>query len=1215
MSGSRRAFLKTTVSGIGLAWADVRSLSARPTDTASFPRPNDDVRDVAHEDPAVVWRIGEFNYSSGEFDDGVDPLTDDVTVDYLTQNPVYIIGQSTWEDWLAFQPGSRNTSAGYRPHPFTIQFRLADVPRGLCTLKVAMLVEHTNVSHLEVDLNGHRGWFYFHPVLNYAMGDIASAFVPQYASDTINIPLPTHFLKEGLNQLVLTALDDDNESIASGDHKGLNSGIVYDALQLEHEPTRELAVSAISVQMVPSIFYRMKHGHLEEIVEAFVRFNQSAPGAEVTLTSENWQFTQQLGPDRDFGEYKAEFAVPAFDAPVKAQVRVSANGSSKTMLTTLVPGKRWNIFVLPSIHLDIGFTDDQSKVAEVHSHNIDKALEVLREHPSFRFSLDGTWIAEEFLRGRSHAQHQRFAQSVREKKMLLPAQYANLLTGLATGETLIRSLCRGYRCHAKYGGTFDYANITDVPSYTWSYPSILAAAGLKYLVAGSNNHDAPILLIGRLHEKSPFWWEGPDGRRVLMWYSRAYAQATALFGMPPRIDCGRDSLPLFLQIYTRPEYSSDGVIVYGTQGDNADLDSRQATFVNQWNAIYAYPKLRFSGVSEALEYIADQAGASIPTFRGDGGPYWEEGVASDSKHVAAARENEHRALSAEKAATISSLIDPRVRPDPEALKRIWENLILFDEHTWGYSLSVGDPEIVESRVQLATKDSRTKEGKRLVDYILRRSLAAIANFVPQPSRTVIVFNLLNWSRSGLVEIDLRKDMQLVDLVTKEKVTYETLWDDRTYRHIRFLASEIPGMGYKCYKVSQLEHAHNIDGTPPVGWSYWSRPKNSSLLGCPPSTAPLESPYYRIVLDPERGSIRSVFDKELDRELVDAGGAFRFNEYLYVTGGDKVPNRLIRFPNSAPMPSLKVEGGHGGRLIGVTKESFGTVARLECSATNTPRVSTEIILFDRMKKIEFINHVHKRRVFHKEAVYFVFPFAMDRPQFLYDIQAGYVNPAQDQLPGAGKEWFPVQHWVAVRQDGVTAAIVPLDAPLVTLGDILRGTWAAEFGVRQGTVFSFVMNNYWEDNYAASQEGSFNFRYVLTSASNLQPAELSRLGWDEMTPLETNEILANEKVEAVPGSPRHVSDTFLEVNAQNVILTAWKPSEDGNGSILRFVEVAGRSDSVTLNTSLLNIQAAWLCDAVERPIRSLPTSSRSLDLKIGPFEIVTLRLQASAVNASV
>ena len=93
--------------------------------------------------------------------------------------------------------------------------------------------------------------------------------------------------------------------------------------------------------------------------------------------------------------------------------------------------------------------------------------------------------------------------------------------------------------------------------------------------------------------------------------------------------------------------------------------------------------------------------------------------------------------------------------------------------------------------------------------------------------------------------------------------------------------------------------------------------------------------------------------------------------------------------------------------------------------------------------------------------------------------------------------------------MTAAIVPVDASLVALGDIVRGTWPATFGRRPGTIFSYVMNNYWDTNYAAGQGGEFTFRYVLTSGSNLAPAYLSRLGWEEMSPLEINQITSQDK----------------------------------------------------------------------------------------------------------
>jgi alpha-mannosidase len=103
--------------------------------------------------------------------------------------------------------------------------------------------------------------------------------------------------------------------------------------------------------------------------------------------------------------------------------------------------------------------------------------------------------------------------------------------------------------------------------------------------------------------------------------------------------------------------------------------------------------------------------------------------------------------------------------------------------------------------------------------------------------------------------------------------------------------------------------------------------------------------------------------------------------------------------------------------------------------------------------------------------------MDHPEFQYEIQNGTIDPAKDMYPGAGHEWFSVQHWVAAQQDGLSVAVFPLDASLFTLGDINRGSWPTGFGSRSGTIFSYVMNNYWDTNYRAAQGGNSVFAILF------------------------------------------------------------------------------------------------------------------------------------------
>ena len=675
-----------------------------------------------------------------------------------------------------------------------------------------------------------------------------------------------------------------------------------------------------------------------------------------------------------------------------------------------------------------------------------------------------------------------------------------------------------------------------------------------------------------------------------MWYSRHYLQVAKLFGMPPQIAGGHDSLPLFLQIYSRPEYKSDAALVYGTQVENTDLFPQQATLAEDWNKIYAYPRLRYSGFSEAIGYIAKQFGDTIPVVRGDGGPYWEDGIVSTARSAALERETEQRALAAEKFSTLSSLINPRLQPEGEALKRLWNNMVLYDEHTWGADCSVSNPKSQETAEQWAIKEAFATEAKKDVDYVLRRGLAALADYIYDPKGTLLVFNPLSWQRSGMVEMDLDKGLELVDLATNRTVPYEVLSTGPDYRHVRFLAQDVPSVGYKAYALKETK------AEPPT----------------PQTTAEgtMENQYYRLVLDPASGAVKSIFDKELNKELVNASSTYRFDQYLYVTGADQTPNRLVQYSSVWPVPELSIHNASGGRLLSVTNQPFGVVARLESSGVNTPRIETEVILFNGQKRIEFVNHVHKTEVYTKEAVYFAFPFAMEHPQFRYEIQNGFVDPSRDQLPGAGKEWFSVQHWVAAEQGDVAAALVPVDASLVSLGDIARGTWPQEFGHRPGTIFSYVMNNYFHMNYAAGQGGDFTFRYVLTSGNNLPPAYLSRLGREEMSPLEVDQITSQDKAINSPRPLDSAQGSFLRVDQPNVVLETWKTAEDGDGTILRFVEVAGKESTVDVQTPLLNVESAWMSDALERKQGPLSVSSHGFRFSVKPFQIVTVRLEGAA-----
>jgi alpha-mannosidase len=222
----------------------------------------------------------------------------------------------------------------------------------------------------------------------------------------------------------------------------------------------------------------------------------------------------------------------------------------------------------------------------------------------------------------------------------------------------------------------------------------------------------------------------------------------------------------------------------------------------------------------------------------------------------------------------------------------------------------------------------------------------------------------------------------------------------------------------------------------------------------------------------------------------------------------------------------------------------------------------------------------------------------------------MDPAKDTYPGAGHEWFSVQHWVSAQTDGVSASILPIDVPLITLGDIDRGQWPDSFGERRATIFSFVMNNYWEDNYFGSQGGHFHFRYIITSAPSTNGSRLSRMGWEEATPLEFDEVTLQDKTTDEPRPLDNLQESLAQIADPDVLLEALKPAEDKDGTILRLLDLGGSTRPISIRLPAIHFASAWQTDAVERNQGQLAVKDgHELTITIHPHEIVTLRIATS------
>ncbi|MGH9446412.1 MAG: glycosyl hydrolase-related protein, partial [Terriglobia bacterium] len=450
---------------------------------------------------------------------------------------------------------------------------------------------------------------------------------------------------------------------------------------------------------------------------------------------------------------------------------------------------------------------------------------------------------------------------------------------------------------------------------------------------------------------------------------------------------------------------------------------------------------------------------------------------------------------------------------------------------------------------------------------------------------------LSWTRSGRVETDLDNGYSIQSYPDMTPVPVEVLRRGNGYNHVRFMAHAVPSLGYRCYAIVP---ARDHRGAEP----------STTAPGSLPLSNTIENAYYRVEFDPASGAIRSLYDKQLGKELVSPSGPYRLNQYLYVSGGEG--SQIVDLGSSLPLAKLTITTSNPGRVTALRKTSWGEILSYQTSGRDAPSIKTDVILFDREKKIEFVDRLQKTPETHKEAVYFAFPFALRHPDFSYEIQNGYVDPSRDILKGGCLEWFSVRHWVRVQGPEFSAAIVPVDAPLVSLGDINRGTWPAVFKPKSATIFSYAMNNYWHTNFGRVQGGNYTFRYVLTSGNRLAPARLARFGREAMTPLEVRQVIPNDKYGNPPRPLSPAPASFLQIDSPNVVVEDWKRAEDGNGTIVRLVEVGGQSAVARLTFPLFELRQAWETNAVEENQSKLTVDGHSVELRIKPHQIVTVRL---------
>lgn len=958
--------------------------------------------------------------------------------------------------------------------------------------------------------------------------------------------------------------------------------------------------------------------------------------------------------DCDLGRIQTgKSTVRAYIPDIRRPVRLIFALSDAKLVVDHRPQRHWSVHIIQFAHHDLGYTDLPSNVLREYCGFYDDALRFCAETDAFpddskfRYTIEQGWSLLYYLDHRPPAVRDEMIRRIKEGRIEVNAFVGNEVTELLGPEEMARMLYPVFGLKRRYGIPVTTAEHNDIPGISWGVAAALVAAGIRYFAPGLPDYfrwgphyhtfwdEEAVVPGGRPHA---FYWQAPSGEKVLFWYHRHGAGGT--------VDVSLSDLPRHLEDLEEKAYPYD-VLRYMVRGGDRDNSNTRVEFAHtcrDWNSRYAYPRLIPSLNSRFFPDLEKQLSPDTPTWRGELPATDYSAAASCTAYASSLNRVTHdQLMMAERFASVASEITDYKYPR-QAIDEAYHCTLMNDEHAWGlaHPTGPGQDACIAQHCEFAYRAAA------LAHDVLTKAINEIADRISRDEDgcCVAVFNPLGTSRTDIVaapvrpmdpcarqlrpDPDRRTDLsgrpiafyaypvcsrglygipwelitgglRVVDVANGSTVPHEIYEVPNAqapapyagYRYalgqhsraevvdVRFVASDVPPMGYKLYKLVSNARARK------------------SAHGLKTSAAAIENRFYRLELDPRTGAIRSLIDKELDRELIDGS-----SEHL----GNQLIIRSSITGEISTSDTAAIERGRAGPVS-------GSLVVRTC-ASGYPQITQEIILYDGLKRIDIGNRMLKDSTAHLET-YFAFPFDIDEPRFRYEGSLSVIEPLVDQFPGSNSEYYAVQHWADVHDSKSGITLVSLDAPMMMFG----GLWPlyisqAHHGVtppgfdhpfhtaddvKKGHIYSFVLLNNYRTNFTPVQSGDVLFRYSITShAGDWREGRARDFGYSVGLPL----VPVNLQGACEGDLPS--STSFCRIEPENAILLALKRAEDGRGFIVRVMETEGRDTEVTISLPFVAIDTAWETNLVEEDLRLIPMDAHSVRVPVKAWGTATVRL---------
>jgi alpha-mannosidase len=839
-------------------------------------------------------------------------------------------------------------------------------------------------------------------------------------------------------------------------------------------------------------------------------------------------------------------------------------------------------------HIDAAWLWPWTESVDVVKRTFGTALQLMYEYPEYTYTQSAAayneWLADKYPE-----MNAEIAQRIKEGRWeIVGGMWVEPDLNMPDGESLVRQLLVGKRWYKNaYGVDVRVGWNPDSFGYTWQLPQIYKKSGVDYFVtqkmAWNDTNQLPFKF---------FWWESPDGSKVLTYFPHDYAndnlnpvrlardftiaqkQAAGLTGMmdlygigdhgggPTRaiLDEGRHWAYPSLPAYVMPKIEFGTALPYF-----AALEKQIAPNSPVWD---------YASIAKGYTPPPPVAGRlNIPTWKSELYFEYHRGVmTTQANHKKNMREAEEQMLDAEKWASLAWVLAGRAYPSSD-LTEDWKK-VLFNQF---HDLAAGSGKDAQKDydvVRWSTNEIDTNALKTVAERIDTSLRGKIAQ-----GQSIVIFNPLGWMRSGEAAFPATgypNGFEIRDPQTG--ITHPSALLPKEVRdgieEYRFPVPDVPALGYEVFQI-----------VPTTGGQHWAvgpgpvakEEKNDFVL---------ENGYLRVVIDKQTGCIISLFDKRSKFEALAAGAC---------------GNQLQAFKDKPKdYDAWNIDLG----TLDQPPTLFTQADKVELLGDDAVRVTqtwqsskfVQTIRFARMApEVDIDNEIdwHENHVLLKAA----FPLAASGPFATYEIPYGTIDRPTTHNNSWEKAQFEVTalRWADLSGPGPDGKVHGLSVlnqnkyGYDAVGNVLRLT--------------LLRSPKWPD--AEADMGHHHFHYALyPHAGTWKDALTVRHGYEYNYPLTA--VVTTAHPGALPAS-----HSFASVSQENVVLTAVKKAEDQNGLgvnglILRVYEWAGKETIAEFHVPP-GATSATVTNLMETPEgKPLPVTGDVVKAPIHPYEILTIRV---------